>query len=86
MISFKEAMKRKEILELDVSVTSAAFKQFPKSPNGLTEDAVKRTYKYQAVKENYRMAFERLRSFNKWFLKNYKKEYKQHRKDLTSVK
>lgn len=81
MLPFKEAMKQKEKLELNVSEASASLKVFPKLPNGLTPDSVKKSFEYQIAKKNYQLHFTMLKEFNSWFLKNYKKEYRNYRKE-----
>lgn len=78
-MTFEKALATKEILEINVKLTSTLLKAFPKSENGMTPDDVKMTEAFQVAKKNHNKAHYELRKFNKAFLNNFKDEYRTHR-------
>lgn len=47
--------------------------------NGLTPDHIKFSEEYQEDKRKYDVSFQRLRNFNGWYSKKFKKELQQKR-------
>lgn len=83
-MTYQEAKDIKTNLETAVSIASATLKAFPKGPLGLTPDSVKATAEYQAAKEQHDRCTARLREYNTMFLKTFKREYAQERRNRTS--
>jgi hypothetical protein len=79
-IPYPIAKARKEALEADTQAAGAILANgFPKGPMGLTPDNVKASPEWQEASRAYATAFQQLRDFNEWFLKEYAKEEKADR-------
>ena len=61
-------------IEADVEKAGDALEKFPRGPTGLTPDHVKFSPEYRAAKSTFDTHFNRLRNFNKTFVKTFKKE------------
>lgn len=73
-MTYDEAKAERDMLEEAVSFYSAVLASFPKSKNGLTPDHVKESEEYQKAKFDYEASFSKLRAFNTYFVKTFKKE------------
>lgn len=84
MTFFETAKQSKIVLEnaLDVADKNLkAFDQYGKSAMGLTPDSVKAMPEWQEAKKAFDKAFTELRNYNGWFMKTFKKEIKEERKN-----
>lgn len=87
MHNFQEAKETRNDLEAAYSLASKQLKEFlsiyPATPIGLTPDYVKEMPEYKTLKESVDHAFSKLQSYNQGFVKKYKKELAQERKNRT---
>lgn len=85
MHNFQEAKGIRDGLEAAYYLACEQLKEFlspyPATPMGLTPDHVKEMPAYKALKESVDHAFLKLQSYNKGFVKQYKKELAQERKN-----
>jgi len=78
------AKQSKKVLETALDVADKALKAFDsygKSEMGLTPDHVKAMPEWQQAKKDFDLAFAQLRNFNGWYMKAFKKEIAQERKE-----
>lgn len=80
--TFEEALSQAEAIDQEVKTVGSKIEAFPKGPMGLTPDHVRRTPEYQKAKAEWDAVFKRLRAFNGWYTKNYKKELHAYRQRL----
>jgi hypothetical protein len=84
MTFFDTAKQSKIVLEnaLDVADKALkAFDQYGKSAFGMTPDHVKAMPEWQQAKREFDRVFAELRNFNGWYMKTFKKEIKEERKN-----
>lgn len=81
-ISFSEAKQTKEFLEKSVKNAEEILHKIPgvNKSGGLTPDAIKTSTDFQKAKQNFNVAFSKLRDFNGFFVKQFKKEIGEERK------
>lgn len=79
-MTYAIAKQIKQDLEAAVAVAGNALKVFPKAADGLTPDSIKISPAFRAAKQEYDLAFSRLRAFNEDFLRAYKNEYQADRR------
>jgi hypothetical protein len=78
------AKQSKKALEDCLDIADKALKAFDsygKSEMGMTPDHVKAMPEWQAAKKDFDQAFAQLRNFNGWYVKTFKKEIAQERKE-----
>lgn len=80
-MDYKEAKIFKQKLQDINSHASKEINKFEKGDMGLTPDHVRKSPEYQKAKKEYDDSFKKLREFNSWFLKEFKKEYAQDRRN-----
>lgn len=68
-------------LEEVCNVLSAKLNTYPKGKMGLTPDAVKCTPEWKSDKAAFQKAFAAFRNFNQSFVKTYKKEMREERRE-----
>jgi hypothetical protein len=74
------AKQAKLAIEAHVSELGGVLKQFPRSgPMNMLSDEIKMSPEYKEAKGAYDAAFGQLRSFNEYFLKQFKNEVKAER-------
>ena len=78
-MNYETAKKKKQILIQLTDVASKKLREFPRKENGLTPDEIKFSQEYQNAKYLYDLCANKEKKFNKWFLKEFKNEYKQER-------
>ena len=81
---FTIAKQSKKALEDCLDVADKALKAFDsygKSEMGMTPDHVKAMPEWQQAKKDFDLAFAQLRNFNGWYVKTFKKEIVQERKE-----
>lgn len=78
-MTFDQALSERDRLDGIVGETLQALKQFPKLSNGLTPDNVKSTQEYKTAKADFDESFLALQTFNKFFVKHFKQEYRTYR-------
>ena len=81
---FTIAKQSKKALETALDVADKALKAFDsygKSEMGMTPDHVKAMPEWQQAKKDFDLAFAQLRNFNGWYVKTFKKEIAQERKE-----
>lgn len=81
-VTFDEALLQAEALNTEYLAAGSRLEAFPTGPMGLTPDDVKRTPEFQQAKRQYEVVFQRLRTFNAWYTKTFKKELHAHRQRL----
>lgn len=74
-MTFEEAREVKLQLEAEADKRSVTLKEFPRLPNGLTPDDVRTTPEYKSAKTEYEQAAAKVRNFNAWFTKKFKREW-----------
>jgi len=82
-MNFQEAKEISKKLNDDMNRCSKILneKYTEKTPMGLTPDHIKSSPEYQADKFNFEIAFANLRSFNKTYVKTFKKELREERRN-----
>lgn len=88
-MDYIEARNIKHKLDKDVDVASKLLRAIPgisSGPMGLTPDIVKFRPDYIKAKNEYNIAANKAKLWNKLFLKTFKKEYEQERILLRKVK
>ena len=84
MSLYDAAKQSKAMLEASLDAANKALKAFDsygKSAFGLTPDSVKAMPEFKQAKANFDKAFAELRNFNGWYMKTFKKEIMQERKN-----
>lgn len=80
-MTFIEAQEISNTLYANLADLSAALKVFPmEGPMGLPTETVRLSPEYRDAKSKYDAAFAKLRQFNGWYLKTFKKEIKAARR------
>jgi len=80
-MTYIEAKNIKKTLELICKEFAKEVEKFPNDgPMGLTSDEIKIMPEFQAARNNYNTSFAKLRKFNSFFVKTFKKEYREERK------
>jgi hypothetical protein len=80
---FQIDLAKKRQIESQLEKASKTLNQFPKGgPLGLTPDNVKRSPQWQLAKASFEKLAKQARAFNQWFIKQYKVEYREHRRAL----
>lgn len=82
---FDTAKQAKIVLENALDVADKALKAFDllhgKSAYGMTPDHVKAMPEWQQAKREFDKAFAELRNYNGWYMKTFKKEIMEERKN-----
>lgn len=79
--SYDDAKILKNHYETLVSKASNELAQFPKNEMGIIPDDIRETKEYKGTKAYYDHVFSLLQKYNQWFVKYYKKEYMEDRKN-----
>jgi hypothetical protein len=79
MTTFSQALAAKEVLEINVNLTSVLLNSYASGSNGLTPDDVKFSAAFKQASAAFKQANNELRDYNKTFLKTFKNEYRDHR-------
>ncbi|MGV2885953.1 hypothetical protein [Paenibacillus taichungensis] len=83
-MTYEEAKSHKQKLEEQNKVDSDKLKVFDiqgKSANGLTPDHVRALPEWKSAKTAFDRSFAKLRDFNGWFVKKFKKEIAADRRE-----
>lgn len=80
-LGYEEAKKVKQGLDKRCDDIGKLFKQFRTNSMGLVEDDVRKTKEYKKIDAEYTKAFNELREFNSWYVKKFKKEIQEDRKN-----
>lgn len=80
-MTFEEAKKLKEEIDKNVSKWDTILKTFPSNEIGLVSEEVRNTSEYAEAKRNYELHFQKLRVFNQWYVKEFKKELALERRN-----
>lgn len=80
-MNYEEAKIQKEVLDNKVTELSSKLNGYNKYRNelGLIPNHIKELEAFKIISNEYQVAFKRLQEFNKWFIKEYKKEYNKER-------
>lgn len=74
-MTFEEAKLEAARLDAEIKTTETVLRAFPRDGAfGLPSDAVRATPEYRAAKTAFDRAFAKLRNFNAWYTKAFKKE------------
>lgn len=87
-MNFQEAKAIRDRLDGEVRNAERAIKSIPSVGSGsmgLTPDAVKATPEFQAARQEFFTAFEKLRAFNLGFIRHFKKEIREERRNRTAT-
>jgi len=80
-MTYQEAVKQRDQLSLACNTAAEKLEAFPFDPiTGLTPDVVRATPEWITAKNGYSVAFNALREFNATFVKKYKKELREERR------
>ncbi len=85
-MTYEEALDRKRTLEDIVEACDKRLKQYPRGDLGLTPDTVKFSPQFQQDYKNFNSAMKDLQRYNRDFLKQFSKEYKQTLKTIRALK
>lgn len=81
-MNYEEAKTKAQELNDKYMELSRKLNDFPHDgPWSLPKESVRLSIEYQNAKTKARKAFQDLRDFNFWFVKTFKKEIKQDRRD-----
>lgn len=83
-MTYEEAKKMKMELDQKSEEYGMILKDFEKlgcSPLGGVNDEVREMPEYRVALENFNQSFAKVRNYNKWFLKAFKKEYAAERRN-----
>lgn len=83
-LTFEQATTYRDALEADLKKCNSALKAYPKGAFNLTPDVVKATPEWKAQKAAADLAFAKLRAFNPQYVKVFKKELAEARKQWLS--
>ena len=86
MGSFSIALAGQDKLNEVLDFANRALGKYTNGSMGLTPDHIKRTSEWQADKRAFETSMRNLREFNTVMLRKYKKEYRQHVKELRAAK
>ena len=73
-ISKEEANKEKKRLNDIVDKLSKTLNRYQKNAQGLVSDSIRNTEQYKHDKAEYDKAFKQLQTFNKWYVKEFRKK------------
>lgn len=88
-MTFEEAKSHKQNLEAINKLDSDKLKEFDKYGEGvmgMTPDHVRAMSEWQLAKRNFQESFNKLREFNGWYVKAFKKELLAERRNRYSRK
>jgi hypothetical protein len=68
------------VVDAEVDSASKELKKFPRGNMGLTPDDVKNSPEFKSTKRAYDVAFKKLQTLNKTYVKRFKKELAADRK------
>lgn len=80
-MTFEMAKTEKNNWQTLVDQTSKILNSFPKNEIGLVPDEVKNSPEFKSAKIDYWVAFYKLRQFNLYYIKNFKTQINQERKN-----
>ncbi len=80
-MTYDEAKAIRDRKEQELKDASEALKVFPKLPNGLTPDDIKSTQEFKNARAEYNLAFTEVRKFNAFFVKEFKKEIREEKRN-----
>jgi hypothetical protein len=80
-VTYEEAKTYKKKLEDKNNVDSNRLQKFEKNDIGLVPDHIKNSLEFQTAKIEFDKSFSELKNFNTWFIKTFKKEYTEERKN-----
>lgn len=78
-MTYEEAKEKKIQINEEYDIASENIRQFERNAMGLIPDHIRESEEYKDADYQERLAFAKLRKFNEWFLKNFKKEYMKER-------
>tara|TARA_R110000822_G_scaffold301108_3_gene424824 strand:- start:817 stop:1116 length:300 start_codon:yes stop_codon:yes gene_type:complete len=81
-LNFESAKNYQLNLERKLNEIGNKLSKYPKGIMGLTPDHIKQTEEWKSNKKDFETAFFKLRTFNSYFTKQYKKERAAERKAL----
>lgn len=73
-MTFAQATALRDTVDEINTRHSEILAQFPKGPMGLTPDVVKESPEWKRAKADFENSFAKLREFNSWYVKTFKKE------------
>lgn len=79
-MTYAEAILVRNQIESELKSLEDQLKQFSRNAAGLTPDSIKFSKHYQDVKNKHKICFQRLQTFNAWFVKQFKREIREARK------
>jgi len=79
-MNFEEAKLHKHELEEINKGYSAKLNTFEKNSMGMTPDHIRETLEWQKAKKDFDDSFAKLRNFNGWYVKAFKKEIQTDRR------
>ena len=72
----EEAEIRKKELNAECDEASATLQKFESNAMGLVPDHVRETQEYQDANKKFKVVFAKLREFNAWYVKEFRKKRK----------
>jgi hypothetical protein len=79
VMNFEQASIMADKLNEDATAKGKVLEAFPRNPIGLVSDSIRLSPEYVTANKAYGEAFARLRSFNGFFTKQFKKELAEAR-------
>lgn len=80
-MNYSQAKAYKHELETLCNEASNKLQLFERNEMGLVLDHIRDTEEYKDAKDKYYTVFTALQDFNKWYVKEFKKEIRQDRKN-----
>ncbi len=82
-MTYEEAKLYRDQMEERHKVDTVKLKEFDKHRNGmgLIPDEIRESQEYRIIKSKCDRNFAELRKFNGWFVKTFKKEIRQERRE-----
>jgi hypothetical protein len=83
-MTYEEAKQLRDQIENNVELHTNNLKKFDQYRNnmGLIPDHIRESDEYKTLKQAFDEAFSQLRNFNKWYVKQFKKEIQKEQREL----
>ena len=78
-MNYLEATKISNMLNYNLSKIEDGYGKFTKNEMGLISDSDRKTEEFIDLNRMFKAAFNEMREFNKWYVKEFKKEIRKNR-------
>jgi len=77
-LTFAQCLDSKKSINKKIDQYDNELNSFPRQENGLISDLYRKTNEFQESKKQFNFWFNQLQAINKYLVKNYKKESREH--------